>query len=361
MIQIEGAVGGRLTIDVVVAPTLAGMTAMDRRIVVISEIQPSRITVGAALPDAPAEGDIRIPNRDVQYTLAWDDGNKRLTVQPGTALQYTGSAWVPRDAYLGIDDEWVRISTEAALDFTYTGDYEERVTTYGGVRYNELRLLTSGVLTSLSMQTVDAFLVGGGGGAGMCGGGGGGYTATYSGIQLPAVMPVVIGAGGVGNKTTSINTATDGGHTQIINDNYRVLGGKHPTDAASGNAGEAGHGGSGGGWWNTQPSPGGSDGSDGSAGYGGHVGGTGQGRTTRAFGHAGGELFSGGGGGGSNATSYGGAGGGGQGSPNVNTPGFAGATNTGGGGGGGWGLATGPGYLMGGDGGSGIVILRWPT
>lgn len=217
---------------------------------------------------------------------------------------------------------------------------------------------------------IQVFLVGGGGYSyanswGSCGG----YTKTQEMTVAPGqVIPVVIGAGGSGKRSTP--------------------GGASSFGTVSVNGGDGGlrnaHGGSGGGspgnaYW-VEAGNGGSDGGDGGRRerpFGDGVVddadidfGKGQGTTTRAFGEPTGTLYAGGGGGtgysyNGNSSSYyngrgdAGAGGGGHGGM-VNTydsswhqDGDPGTPNTGGGGGGG--VSTGSTAY----GGSGIVIVRW--
>ena len=275
-------------------------------------------------------------------------------------------------------------------DYTYTGNAEW---------YNEektiLKLKTSGVLKLTKDCTAKVFLVGGGAsGSGVTGstnttncgggGGGGGYTKTeYISFAKNTEYQAIIGAGGIGNGNTD---GSDGGETSI--NGVSVSGGHHGTRGWTGSSqnigaeyGAGGNGGSGGGaTWakNTESGAGGSDGANGVSVYTwSHTrnGGTGQGTTTRAFGEPDGELFAGGGGGGimgsgsssivSSQTPNGGAGGGGSGARSSTGGSVVNATsgedNTGGGGGGG------NYYMEGnyinrrtpGNGGSGVILIRF--
>ena len=248
-------------------------------------------------------------------------------------------------------------------DYTYTGNAEW---------YNEektiLKLKTSGVLTLTKDCIADVFVVGGGasgaslsGSYGAGGGGGGGYTNTKR-VQFKKTTEyaAIIGSGGA-----SVNNAegNDGGETSI--NGVSANGGKGK--ASKGHGGGAG--GSGGGASNSSSSysgAGGTDGSDGGEGRASQVnnpGGTGQGTTTRAFGEATGELFSGGGGGGcanTTLTNPGGEGGGGDGCCGSRTAAKNGVENTGGGGGGGLsGISTDSKYS--GAGGSGVILIRFAS
>ena len=265
-------------------------------------------------------------------------------------------------------DYSVSISFNTIPDFTYTGDFEivndsdEPIATSQGNW--KIRFLTSGTLTFTALNGaengIDVFLVGGGGsGANGCEqsdgtyrdtyGGGGGYTKTVRGVRISTNTDyaITVGAGGAsasyisqsghnGGSTSAFGTTANGGDGAV------GFTGSLPT-------GHGGNGGSGGG--GAGGGSGGSNGADGS----GENHGTGQKTTTREFGEAGGNLYSGGGGGAVNGA--GGAGGGGSGCPTAsNSNGVDGIANTGGGGGAG----SRPGYQSthSGAGGSGIVIIR---
>ena len=237
----------------------------------------------------------------------------------------------------------------SAPKFTYTGTYEYIDDGNGNWR---IKFLTSGVFTPLKDMVIEVFLVGAGAGGGKTlttpgstpvasSGGGGGFTKTVRSVILTkdTAYEIVVGVGGA--------PGVDGGSTSAFN--ATAVGGKKGNSITGDSKGVAGGaGGSGGGGANTSPSnsvgTGGTAGSDGSSVTSGS-GGTGQGTTTREFGEATGDLYSGGGGGVSKSimgtrTAAGGAGGGAKGGESA-------ADNTGGGGGG-----------NGGYGGSGIVVIR---
>lgn len=248
------------------------------------------------------------------------------------------------------------------------GNYADKVVSNNQVK-GQQAITTSSVFTvPANVYTIQTFVVGGGGSGGNwsnrypfdAGGGGGGYTNTGTFNVTPG-QPVAITIGAGGNLsnggTTSISgfISASGGYTGY------VIGG--------------GNGGSGGAAGGINRFAGGTDGGNGGGRGSTLVGGTGQGRTTRAFGESSNTLYAGGGGGGAatNGGSIhiggaGGAGGGGTGAYAQNGPGWAAATSggagTGGGGGGGcygeitddtryyWTAPHAPG-------GSGIAIIRW--
>ena len=134
-----------------------------------------------------------------------------------------------------------------------------------------------------------------------------------------------------------------------------AVGGKGADRHVGGNGGSGGGAGaSTGGCGSENGGGGGSDGDDGGTAFGKNSPGSGQGSTTRAFGHNGGELFSGGGGGSSCNCRHGSSGSGGGADPGKNA-----AVNTGGGGGAGG--ADNSGGCLGstGKGGSGIIKIRY--
>lgn len=262
-------------------------------------------------------------------------------------------------------------------DFTYSGTY---TTVDEGALGYQIKFLDSGMLLPNNDIVVDIFAVGGGGSGRSNGsnlaaggsGGGGGYTTTVTNVTLKAGVyyNITVGAGGApgvnGNSTTSSANGLDGGESSLSDSNkvyISAAGGKGAKEGSSYYLG--GDGGSGGAGTDSingsHVYQAGSDGGNGSGSY----GGKGQGTTTRAFGEAGGELYSGGGGAGAGkmynvAYSPGGAGGGGDGAVCTNNydsgaddRGSPGEPNTGGGGGGGC-----YGSGSGGAGGSGIVIIR---
>lgn len=260
------------------------------------------------------------------------------------------------------------------------------VTISGGYKYHVFR--SSGVLTVAQPGWVEALVVaGGGGGAEWGGGGGAGGFSVASLIVPPGPVPVVVGAGGFGavgygtrpgsGSESSFGTRnmTGGGHAGFAGTQAAGAGGSGGGAALNGGsagAGVAGQGNSGGSTSTTGAGGGGGAGAAGSNAVGTTSGAGGAGSSAAsAWGAAvnagqlsGGSYFFAGGGGGSGSTQdgytrgLGGVGGGGDGQ-NGATAGTAGTANTGGGGGGG-GRQSNITYA-GGNGGSGIVIVRYPV
>jgi hypothetical protein len=251
--------------------------------------------------------------------------------------------------------------------------------------------LSSGVFTPLSNLSCDYLVVAGGGGGSVneAGGGGAGglrstVTATGGGGSLESALsltsgiqyPVTIGAGGATASGNGIQ-----GSSSIFSTITSVGGGGGGNGGVAGAAGGSGGGGgafgsNAGGARTVNQGFAGGNGSpvNGGAGGGGGAGAVGVNGTASSAGNGGAgvsisafasatntgvsNFYAGGGGGGAftgSTQSTGGAGGGGAGGAGTPTVGTAGTVNTGGGGGGG---GTG-GTIVGGAGGSGIVIVRY--
>ena len=254
-----------------------------------------------------------------------------------------------------------------------------------------IKLLSSGVLTWTGEKTnIDAFSVGGGGGSSADGFGGcGGFTQTEKGIELQnnQIIQVQVGTGGTcgfGNNTSTI-TGTKGGASSF-GEYCTANGGDGGPYSSKYNPHPTVRGGCGGGAFaknsnssNNNAGAGGSDGGNGGNANSTYVddsgdwvttGGYGQGTTTREFGDAGADLYSGGGGGGVLApgNSKGRPGAGGSGTPVLATSGGTSGTvynnpkggsaggGYGGGGGGTW--NNNQSTVSYGHGAQGIVIIR---
>ena len=202
-----------------------------------------------------------------------------------------------------------------------------------------IKFYSSGYFTPKRDMKVDVYIVGAGGGGvqgreGVWEGpsGAGGKTTTGRGIQLTANQSYYIQIGAGGSAAVKGYTATGGTGGTSSAFNYSATGGGGGY-AQSHDIGHGGDGGSGGAAWT------GSGGTDGGNGSGTLVyswrHGYGQGTTTRAFGDSNGELYASGGSFGSTSINHGGS-------------------NTGNGGSGGGSQKE----TYGGNGGSGIVIIR---
>jgi hypothetical protein len=207
---------------------------------------------------------------------------------------------------------------------------------------------SSGTFTPQVGLTCDYLVVAGGGGGGrdLAGGGGAGGFRTGSGFSVASLTnyAITVGAGGPGSTTTPATSASDGNNS-IFSTITSTGGGGGGSNFGVGRAGGSGGGGSrnaAGGAGNT-PSTSPSQGNNGGT--------ASQGSTYTSAGGGGASAA-----GGAGTASVGGAGGGGTGGES-GVEGTAGTTNTGGGGGGGNNI----GALNGKNGGSGIVIIRYPA
>lgn len=193
------------------------------------------------------------------------------------------------------------------------------------------------------------------------GGGSSGRTLTSS-FNVTGGTQLIVQVGAGGNKSSGSGKK---GNTTIVT--YNSVQYKPPENTnITNDYGTIGNGsgGSGGGCAGDEEAGhtykganGGSNGSDGGINWVGNTPGTGQHTTTRAFGEGSGTLYSGGGAGGSFSTSPSASGGQGGGGNGTTTNGNPGSANTGGGGAGGH-CNDDYGYT-GGNGGSGIVLIRY--
>lgn len=261
-------------------------------------------------------------------------------------------------------DPVVKNYTPAFLPrYSYTGDHQLIKDENDHWR---TKLTSSGVFENTGDEdlVVDLFMVGGGSGA-RYGGGAGGYTKTVKKITIKKGqrINVIIGAGGKGGDNTNpVVPNIDGGSTSF--GEHSVEGGKRNPSTNNGpyygNNGGSGGGGS----MNTSNGSGktsGNAGSDGSNGGNSLLpGGTGQGTTTREFGEPGATLYAPGGvGAASQGGNLGAAAQSDEGpTAGTGTSGKEGSiTYIGAPGGRGYG-AGGGGGVKGGDGTSGIVVIR---
>jgi hypothetical protein len=242
--------------------------------------------------------------------------------------------------------------------------------------------LNSGTFTAKELLSCDVLSIAGGGSGGgnLSGGGGAGGVVYLTSQSIAAGDHIVqVGAGapinrvadgvqGSYSKFGSTTTAVGGGGGGSINGAFNAAllgggsGGGGYATGGSGTAGQGNNGGSNSGSANSAAGGGGAGaaGSNG-GGYGGGAGGAGTstystwGLVTGTGVNSSGTVYYAGGGGGGGDGSQGGGGIGGGGAASAN--GVAGSTNTGGGGGGSYQTGS---SRLGGAGGSGIVIVRYP-
>jgi len=262
----------------------------------------------------------------------------------------------------------LRASTDP-VPITATGG---TITYSGGMTIHTFT--SSGTFTVTSAPTgatVEALVVAGGGGGGSYAGGGGGAGGLiYNATKSIAVTAYTITVGSGGSGTVGFATQGTNGNNSVFDTLTAIGGGRSNIDSSGPSSGGSGGGGgaftySGGAGTAGQGFAGGSVGGT----YGGAGGGgasavgqngisfsqAGNGGNGTAYSISGSSTFYAGGGGGGVETGTVGAGGnGGGGAGGRNAVGNNGTANTGGGGGGAW-------IQNSGQGGSGIVIISYPT
>ena len=309
----------------------------------------SVVTVGASTNPLPSGTTAQRPGSPVSGTM-------RVNSETNYVELYQGSSWFNLN-YIGLI---TAISTNATV--TYVGNYAIHT------------FLTSGTFTPTSVPvggTVDYLIVAGGGagaGYGLSGGGGGAGGLLTGSISVTSQFSysLIVGAGGTGNGSRGSSGSNSTGFSLVSIGGG--AGGSHPSNPQNGLSGGSGGGGS-------QIDGSGGTGTEGqgTAGagliYAGGGGGGGKNaagsNTTGGAGYAwlNGIYYAGGGGAGERAAysvpqGSGGIGGGGSGGNTSSPNGFPGTANTGGGGGGSGGN-NGSASILGGNGGSGIVIIRY--
>ena len=359
-------------------------------------------TITATLPASPSAGDF-VALKDYAATF----GSNSLTIaRNGSNIQgaatnsfiSTNRASVVLQ-FIDATKGWLYLvennvsDLEQALYVTATGG---TITTSGDYKIHTFN--SSGTFTvscagnSVGSNNVEYLIVAGGGGGGAGGGanagggaGAGGYRTDTSVSVTAQAYPVTVGGGGAGNVYGSCLTTASNSVALSITSARGGSGGNGDGHGARVNGQSGGSGGAasgvqtgGGSGGNSPPvsPPQGNAGGQGGQGLGlggGGGGGAGAVGANASCGAAGaggngspstinGSNVTRAGGGGGGGNSYGpasgaggGSGGGGSGATSASA-GTAGTANTGGGGGGGWGH---PGPFDGGNGGSGVVIIRY--
>ena len=335
----------------------------------------------------PTEGAFISGNAVGVGTTTTAGRNAGVGTAPGTIV-FNATAGILQ-VYVNDLDTWQNVSSAEGYSFQATGGTKSTTSRSG---YAVHTFTAPGTFTVLSNTVTggEYLIVAGGGGGGKgslpgigneSGAGGAGGHRSFSGQTFtPGSYTVVVGSGGPGGGTSS-----DGGTSSVFGNSSTGGGGGagHTYGGTNGRPGGSGGGGahphtSGGSGSGGQGNPGGNGGQSTGGGGGGAGGGGSTGQYQTAAGGNGGSGTSnsitgssvtraGGGGGGHHLYGHkpsGGSGGGGDGgstnmSPNGGNPtgsGDPGTANTGGGGGG-----TGRYVTPGGNGGSGVVIIAYPT
>ena len=113
IINTAGGSGGA-SLNVVTASILPS-AAVDGQAVIITDTTPGKIIFSYATPSDPVSGDIWVHTVDNGgYTLS-ADGAVGIRITPGAVMQFNGSVWEYRNAYIGVSGEWKLFSTLSSL------------------------------------------------------------------------------------------------------------------------------------------------------------------------------------------------------------------------------------------------------
>ena len=109
-----GSGGGGADINAVAASSLPA-AVVDGQAVIITSTTPGKIILSYATPSDPVSGDIWVHTVDNGgYTLS-ADGAVGIRITPGAVMQFNGSIWEYRNAYIGVSGEWKLFSTLSPL------------------------------------------------------------------------------------------------------------------------------------------------------------------------------------------------------------------------------------------------------
>ena len=110
----NGGSGGGASVDVITA-TLLPAAVVDGQAIIITSTTPGKIIFSYAAPSDPVSGDIWVHTVDNGgYTLS-ADGAVGIRITPGAVMQFNGSIWEYRNAYIGVSGEWKLFSTLSPL------------------------------------------------------------------------------------------------------------------------------------------------------------------------------------------------------------------------------------------------------
>ena len=112
--MVYGGGSGGASLDIITA-TLLPSAVVDGQAVIITSTTPGKIIFSYATPSDPVSGDIWVHTVDNGgYTLS-ADGAVDVRITPGTVMQFNGSIWEYRNAYIGVSGEWKLFSTLSPL------------------------------------------------------------------------------------------------------------------------------------------------------------------------------------------------------------------------------------------------------
>lgn len=112
--MVYGGGSGGASLDIITA-TLLPAAVVDGQAVIITDTTPGKIIFSYATPSDPVSGDIWVHTVDNGgYTLP-ADGAVGIRITPGAVMQFNGSIWEYRNAYIGVSGEWKLFSTLSPL------------------------------------------------------------------------------------------------------------------------------------------------------------------------------------------------------------------------------------------------------
>lgn len=112
--MVYGGGSGGASLNIITA-TLLPSAVVDGQAVIITDTTPGKIILSYATPSDPVSGDIWVHTVDNGgYTLS-ADGAVGIRITPGAVMQFNGSIWEYRNAYIGVSGEWKLFSTLSAL------------------------------------------------------------------------------------------------------------------------------------------------------------------------------------------------------------------------------------------------------
>ena len=112
--MVYGGGSGGASLDIITA-TLLPAAVVDGQAVIITSTTPGKIILSYTTPSDPVSGDIWVHIVDNKgYTLS-ADGAVGIRITPGTVMQFNGSVWEYRNAYIGVSGEWKLFSTLSPL------------------------------------------------------------------------------------------------------------------------------------------------------------------------------------------------------------------------------------------------------
>jgi hypothetical protein len=106
--------GGGVLINAIQVDTLPAIV-VDGQFVIISALAAANFTFSYALPISPVLGDVWVHTLDNGGYAVVAGSGKSAILTLGATMQYDGSTWVYKDAYVGVSGVWQMCSTMSTL------------------------------------------------------------------------------------------------------------------------------------------------------------------------------------------------------------------------------------------------------